>query len=187
MNFNVLRRVVRAILLLWCTTSQVFADDTLPSILTLKDDVFWLQNTQAAIYEGDTFSIFNFDYAYATLYIDELKLRPQQKSDVETEQMLRVLMHHREKEEVFVNTYAVPAISAGKHALRISLAKEKNDDDTAYPVALIRINLHCTPVPLLFFKGETCACTLDQKSVRLIQRPKWLARILEDRRKQTSE
>lgn len=160
--------------------SKVDARDNLPSVITLKSDVYWFQNTPTAFYEGDTIDIFSFKYAYISLFVDDRKYRPRPKADSETEEQIRLLMQAKQKEEVFVNSYAVPNLTAGEHTLRLALAQTKNKDGSAYPIAIIRARIRCTPIPLIFFPGETCACALERKSIRFIQRPGWLARKLED-------
>jgi len=145
------------------------------TLFPLIEEAWWLQNREAGILEGDSFAIFSFDYEYMSLYIDKKKVKPiDEDADNETEEIIRLLMRQKHKTEVFLNTYAIPKLAPGEHTLNISLSKKTPNEDKPHPIIIIDVLMKCELVPLLFFRGETCDCHLDQATVRLRHRPKWL-------------
>ena len=59
---------------------------TCDNIIPLADDVWWKQNHDDGILEGDTFSVFSFNYPYMSLYIDERKFMPMAITDEDTKE-----------------------------------------------------------------------------------------------------
>ena len=151
-----------------------------PTFIPLPDNIWWLQNHESAILEGDTFTIFSFDSPYMSLWIDDHKYKPLEKDDKETEQIVRSFMRQEAKNEVFLNSFAIPILKAGIHEFRISLShKTTSGAKKAYPDQIIRFVLNCVPIPLLFFPGETCECRLDATSIEMTRRPEWMRQMLE--------
>lgn len=149
-----------------------------PYIVPFGKDVWLLQNSESGIGENDFFSIMSVKYRYMNLYIDDSKYTPRRRNkDVETEEVARLLMRQEGSDQVFLNPYHFPTLRAGKHTMGITIADKKADDGTTFPTKLIKGDLICRAVPLVFFRGETCLCTLDTSTIRVIDRPNWLRKL----------
>lgn len=150
---------------------------TEPTLLPLSREmgVWWLQHEVSGIHEGDFFSIFSFEYEFMSLYIDDNKYKPSDRRDEDDEFFVRLFMQKEKQQEIFMNVYTIPVLSPGDHTVSVSLSRMSNKEEkmkAIYPLAIIKMMMRCVPLPLLFFSGQTCSCTLDSSSIRIFHRPK---------------
>lgn len=158
----------------WCLLLSAIA--ATPHIIPFGgNDIWLLQNSEYGIGEGDFFSIMSVKYRYMNLYIDDYKYKPQRRNgDAETEAIAREMMRQQDSDQIFLNPYNLPLLRAGNHTFVITIADREAEDGTTFPNRLIKADVICRPIPLIFFRGETCLCSLNTATIRVIDRPAWL-------------
>lgn len=141
---------------LLATLTSVCSD---PNFITLNDQAWVVTNQVDGIYEGDFFHLFSFNYRYMSVYINQRRLKQIRKNEKETSDWVELFMMQKKKEKVYLSRYSFPTLTSGNHEMTIYLSGEMTSDGTS-PFASIRSTIHCTPVDLMFFAGETCVCRL---------------------------